>query len=675
MFLLRSVMQKSVSLRQRSKSHGRPRAPRRPGPYRPQVLVLEDRLPLGDALLGTVLGASWLASTLAVLDPSSAAAESATGRPAHRGPAQTVRGPAREGAGAQAAPASAFLEEARAALGPPATGTFAGPGARTSWEAASDPWPEWATLAVPAAAPVRVTNPALSQSGISVGGASGPVSGPPGHAAEAGTGLTLPLMIPAAATGPSDRALLTAVSVPQAQPAASATGPKQPNIVFIIADDMDLDGLQYMPRLQALVADQGVSFSNMFVTLSMCCPSHVSILTGQYPHNHHILENNPPFGGWQRFHDLGGENSTAATWLQDAGYYTARFGKYLTGYPDDSTYVPPGWDEWYVKTTRLSSYFNYTLNENGVVVRYGDAPEDYATDMLTAKVVDFIDRAEAHDAQPFFAFFAPPAPHGDGVPNGPALPAPRHAGMFAGATAPRPPSFNEPDMSDKPTLLQQVPLLTNERIAAIDHEYRTRIESLLALDESIEALVGTLAERGELENTYLFFTSDNGYHLGQHRLYNGKISIYEEDIRVPLIVRGPGVPAGVTRDHFALNIDFAPTFMELASATAGRIMDGRSLVPVLGDDAPRPHHWRQDFLVEIYRNPVGTVIGPNEIRALRTQDEIYVEWIAGDRELYDLRDDPYQLESQHDTAPPGQLRRLSRRLAELATCAGDSCRS
>ncbi len=223
--------------------------------------------------------------------------------------------------------------------------------------------------------------------------------------------------------------------------------------------------------------------------------------------------------------------------------------------------------------------------------------------MLTEKVVSFIDSAEKNDAQPFFVFFAPSAPHGANMPMGRATPAPRHAGMFAGVTAPRPPSFNEADVSDKPPAIRNLPLLTDEQIAEIDIEYQTRLESLQAVDEGIERIIATLAARGELENTYLFFTSDNGYHLGQHRFPNGKWEIYDEEIRVPMIVRGPRVPAGVTRNHFVLNIDFAPTIAALAGIHPDHTVDGQSFVPLFDHTPPRPRQWRQDFLVEILPAP------------------------------------------------------------------------
>jgi N-acetylglucosamine-6-sulfatase len=451
--------------------------------------------------------------------------------------------------------------------------------------------------------------------------------------------------------------------------ASGATPSGRPNIVYIVTDDQDAASLAYMPRLRSLVADQGVTFRNSFCTTSVCCPSQTSMLTGKYAHNHQIKFNIPPLGGFQKFKDLGGEHSTIATWLHDAGYRTGRVGKYLVGYPVGSTHVPPGWDDWRSTYEGFSPYFNYSLNENGTVVPYGSTPSDYLTDVLADKAVGFIDGAEANDEQPFFLVFSPNAPHSGASQNGPPVPAPRHAGTFAHLSAPRPPSFNEADVSDKPPVIQALPLLSGAQITAIDQEYRARIEALQAVDEGIERVIQKLAQHGELENTYIVFTSDNGYHLGQHRFRNAKAQIYEEDIRVPLLVRGPGVPAGVTRDHYALNIDFAPTFAELGGATPTDFVDGRSLVPLLGSAPVAQHEWRDDFLVELWRPAVQ---GGDEVRALRTRDAfrsgptpapvgapgpaIYAEYLSGARELYDLTTDPYELESQHQAVPPGQQR-------------------
>ena len=473
------------------------------------------------------------------------------------------------------------------------------------------------------------------------------------------------------ATAVLSLATATAITIavcPQPQEGSLRT--KQPNFVVIITDDQDVETLQYMPRLNALLAGQGATFTNMFVSTPQCCPSHVSILTGRYPHNTHVLNNWYPTGGFLRFLEVGGEHATIATWLQEAGYRTARFGKYLTEY-DGTTHVPAGWSEWYAYYGS-GKYLNYVLNENGTQVSYGDDPAAYSTDVLASKLLDFIDRVD--DRTPFLAFFAPAAPHGDNVPNGPATPAPRHRGMFTGVHAPRTPSFNEADVSDKPLAISSLPPLSASQIAAIDHEYQTRLESLQAVDEAVEAIVNRLAALGRLDDTYIVFTSDNGYHLGQHRLRNGKTQVYEEDIRVPLIVRGPRVPAGAIREHLVLSIDFAPTLARLAGVKPGAEVDGQSFADLFHDSHPTLQEWRKDFLVEVYRRlPPGG--NGDAIRAVRTADGfLYAEYASGPRELYDLTRDPYELDNAVASAPPGLLKRLSRRLSELAACAGESCR-
>ncbi len=462
-------------------------------------------------------------------------------------------------------------------------------------------------------------------------------------------------------------ALLAAAGWPlvaRAQPTV-----QRPNILFILADDLDVEAASHMPRVKALIADQGITFTSFFVTYPICCPSRASILTGQYPHNHQILFNGPPLGGFAKFRERGGETSTIATWLKAAGYRAALFGKYLNGYPANTPqHVPPGWAAWH-GTFDNENYFNYRVNEDGTVRSYGDKPDDYETDVNAAKIVRFIEEAEVRDSEPWFIYFAPYAPHGDprlGLgQEGPALPAPRHRAAFATAMAPRTPGFNEADVSDKPPAVGQRARLTPGQVAVLDHLYRERLRSLLAVDEAIDRFVRALTRLGELPNTYIVFTSDNGYHLGQHRFMTGKFSLYEEDIRVPAFVRGPGVPKA-RRDDFALNIDWAPTFAELAGANAPETVDGRSLVPLLLHRSA-VKDWRQDFLVEIYR-PNGDIE-----RALRTRTQSYAEYSRGPRELYDLRADPYQLRNLFagDTAAVAML---SQRLKELAECAGRRCR-
>ena len=452
----------------------------------------------------------------------------------------------------------------------------------------------------------------------------------------------------------------------------------KPNIIFIFTDDQDLETLAHMPRVQALLVKQGLTFKNAFVTTPLCCPSRASILTGQYPHNNDILGNAPPLGGFVKFRDLGREDSTVATWLRAAGYRTALFGKYLNGYPtaDNPTYVPPGWDVWYGKFERgpdIGDYFGYKLNENGRVVAHGKDPSEYLTDVLVEKAVAFIQSAAGDRTRPIFLYFAPYAPHAEGAPNGPPIPAPRHEGALAHMTAPRPSSFNEADVSDKPSHLQGRPVLNAKQITELDHEYRTRVESLLAVDEAVERIIKALADRGELANSYIFFMSDNGYLLGQHRVPRGKGVPYEESIRVPLVLRGPGIPAGESVDYFALNIDFAPTVAELAGTSIPPSVDGRSLVPLLRGAKPPLANWRQDFLVEFY-TPPGAPPTNQAYYGLRTQDTLYVEYASGEHELYELKVDPYQLSSLHKAAGSERMKVLSNRLSKLKSCAAKTCR-
>jgi arylsulfatase A-like enzyme len=446
----------------------------------------------------------------------------------------------------------------------------------------------------------------------------------------------------------------------------------RPNILLILADDLDAGSAALMPRLKSLVADRGLTFRNSFASTPVCCPSRASILTGQYTHNHGILDNFDASGScFEQFRDAGQERSTLATWLQDAGYRTGMIGKYLNRYPGDRRganprYVPPGWDEWYA-IIGVDAYYDYFLNHNGRLARYFDVPEHYQTDVLADLAVDFVAREGASPARPFFLWLAPIAPHL------PAIPAPRHENAFPDARAPRTPSFNELDMSDKPLWFQdprQLPLLTEDDIARLDATYRERLRSLLAVDEMVERLVAALEATGQLANTYVVFTSDNGFHLGHHRFNRGKGTVYEPSVRIPLVVRGPGVPEGRVRPHPVLNVDLPQTFGQLAGARLPGSVDGRSFVSLLGEEARGG--WRTEVLLE---NPL-TPRPPDEFQgwwAFQTDGLAYAEYRSGERELYDLRDDPDQTESLHGRADPALLEALSRRLAQLRNCRGASC--
>lgn len=476
--------------------------------------------------------------------------------------------------------------------------------------------------------------------------------------------------------------------------AAASQSDRKPNIVVILTDDQDAlpDSIAAMPKMQELIAQQGMSFSDFFVPLSLCCPARATLLLGQYSHNNHILYNTPPEGGFQNFVKLGLENSTLATALDAAGYETALMGKYLNGYPDpdNPTHIPPGWDQWIVPVTD-SAYasYSYKLNENGQIVSYGAEPDDHITTVLAKKAIDFISTTSANSPEvPFFLELAVYAPHS------PAVPPPRYTALFADAKAPRPASFNESDMRDKPAFMQKLPLIEDKTAQAMDEFRRKQLQSLAGVDDAIADLVKTLDEAGQLDNTYIFFLSDNGLHMGQHRFTTGKGSPYDEDIRVPLMVRGPGVPAGVVRHELASLVDIAPTLAELAGTTMPTEVDGRSLAPLLHDTAA-PARWRNAVLIEHWKAPSdvkadarraleppdayelqlkGLALEEPDYVGLRTATYKYVDRSGPSVELYDVVHDTSEIYSQHADATAQLLGQLDDWLEALKTCAGDTCR-
>lgn len=505
-----------------------------------------------------------------------------------------------------------------------------------------------------------------------------------------------------------------AVNKPSAKPSpattsAPPTAPSRPNVLFLLTDDLRLSDISVMPNLKKLLIDQGTSFSNYFVSVSLCCPSRTTTLRGQYAHNTGILTNGGSTGGFGTAHSSGIESSTTATWLHSAGYRTALIGKYLNGYPEGAsdTYVPPGWDEWDSASRGGSAYseFDYTLNENGKLVQYGHEPEDYGTDVYTKKAVDFVTKA-ASDDKPFFTYLAVYAPHG------PATPAPRHEGLFAGVKAPRTASYDEPDVSDKPQWVRDRPLLAPGEQQKIDDLYRKRLQSLQAVDDGIATLVHTLEENHQMDDTYFVFTSDNGFHLGQHRLPSGKQTAYEEDVHLPLIVRGPGVAAGRSQTAIVGNVDLAPTFADLAGASAPSFVDGRSLAPLLHGDgsgtrrayllehesksrkakgaaAPDPTTQEPDDPDQAATTTAHGLAGGGStaarqkkqavripaFRGLRTTRYTYVEYVTGEKELYDLRSDPNELDNIASKADKAVLDQLSQRLHGLRSCQAADCRA
>jgi N-acetylglucosamine-6-sulfatase len=456
---------------------------------------------------------------------------------------------------------------------------------------------------------------------------------------------------------------------------------RHPNIVFILTDDMALRDVEVMPKLKKLLIDEGTTFTNYFVTNSLCCPSRASILRGQYVHNHNVDSNRK---GFQRFQEFGHEGSTIATWLQGAGYTTGFMGKYLNGYSDknDPTHVPQGWDEWNSPINNQGyRQFAYSLNENGKIVAYRSSPKDYLTDVIARKATAFIRKA-AEKKKPFFLYLAPYAPHE------PATPAPRHQNLFPEARAPRTASFDEKDVSTKPEYVRTQPPLSRKDLEKLDRLYRRRIQSLQAVDDLLEQVVESLKETGQLQNTFVVFTSDNGFHLGQHRMLQGKQTAYEEDIHVPLIIRGPGAPARHFVYHLTLETDLAPTFAEWASITPPSFVDGRSIALLLRPHLPPLERWRQAILIEHFPAPEPYMSAFEKIqfqskqtphitayKALRSTDYLYVRYSSGERELYDLRSDPDELHNIVAKVNPKTIEYLSSWLGQLGSCNGSACRA
>ncbi len=437
-----------------------------------------------------------------------------------------------------------------------------------------------------------------------------------------------------------------------------------------MTDDQTVESLRVMPNVKRLLADRGAVFENSFASFSLCCPSRATLLTGQYAHNHGVLSNQLPGGGYEK---LDGSN-TLPVWLQRSGYYTAHLGKYLNGYGKrDPQEIPPGWTEWRGSVDPSTyQFYGYTLNEGGQLVKYGTDAASYQTDVYAQKAVDIVRRRAAADA-PFFLGVAFLAPHSGG-PVGPdrsrgtALPAPRHRGRFASEPLPTPPSFNEADVSDKPAAIRNEPLLNAREIDRATERYRLRLESLLAVDEAVAQIVAELSRSGELANTLIIFTSDNGFFHGEHRIETGKVDLYEPSTRIPLILRGPGIPAGVRLRQPVANIDLAATIVEATGAQAGRRMDGRSLWSILRDPGV---FWGRDLLHE---GP-GRDTSSRRFTALRTPSWVYARYLTGEEELYNLSRDPHQLRSLHaDPALADVRAELRRRLGALAGCAGEDCR-
>jgi N-acetylglucosamine-6-sulfatase len=448
----------------------------------------------------------------------------------------------------------------------------------------------------------------------------------------------------------------------QNAPASSAAG-RRPNIVFVLTDDLSMNLVQYMPHVLQMRKD-GVSFANYFVTDSLCCPSRTSIFTGRYPHDTGVFTNVGNDGGYLQFRNRGLARETFATALAAAGYRTAMLGKYLNGYRPQ--YPPePGWSSWAVAGNGYKE-FNYNLNQDGQVVRHGDDPTDYLTDVVSGIASRFI-RQSANT--PFLIEIATFAPHR------PFVPAPRDAAAFPGLSVPRTPAYNAAPDANAPAWLKVLSPLSSSDMTYLDLVFRMRAQSVLAVDAMIGELQAAVAAIGQQNNTYFVFSSDNGFHLGDHRMTTGKMTAFDHDIQVPLIVTGPGVPAGRTVEEITENIDLCPTFEELAGTPLSVNIDGRSLVPLL--HGQKLSSWRMAALIE-HHGPVDSPADPDRAtvrtgnppsyEAIRTAMATYVEYITGEKEYYDIHADPYELHNAYSSLDPAAKASLHGLLSALQKC-------
>jgi N-acetylglucosamine-6-sulfatase len=514
---------------------------------------------------------------------------------------------------------------------------------------------------------------------------------------------------------------------------------ERPSFVVIQTDDETLDQLyaslnvggievQAMPYTQALIAGRGVTFNRYYVPYPLCCPSRTSLLTGRYSHNNNVKGNVPPNGGFTGFKARQAYSHNLATWLQGAGYRTVHIGKFLNGYGDEpfdeGKDVPPGWNAWHsvLRADTNHYFYGYTLNNNGNLEGpYGDPgswetreygerddfgcpsaplngkPCFYETDTLNT--LAWQELTQTSPEQPFYLQLDYTAPHGDfRRPAGPE-PATRHYNTFAGAPYPhgRAEGFNEGSVNDKPRFIREAPYLSLNEIHTYRVYYQKALESLRAVDEGVKLVVDTLGGLHRLRNTYIIFTSDNGFFYGEHRLTGGKFLAYEPATHLPLLIRGPGIKPGTATGELAANIDIAPTILELAGAEADKSIDGRSLVPYMRDPALRT---RRPILFESFvetadveangeptaqrarvssagRGPKATasiVAPPKDYLGIRLGPYKYIEWPSGEKELYDITKDPYELNNIVRVPNLSPIRAfLHAQLVRLEGCVGRTC--
>ncbi|MBI4827731.1 MAG: sulfatase [Nitrospinae bacterium] len=443
-------------------------------------------------------------------------------------------------------------------------------------------------------------------------------------------------------------------------------GGKPPNIVVILADDLPMDLMPVMVKTRALVADRGATFTRYFVQSPGCCPSRVTLLRGQYDTNHGCFFSNAPKGCAYRQKAIRNDRQTIATQLAARGYHTALVGKYLNSYETVAPYIPPGWTSFHgLMMGKKKSYSAFSFNHNGRIREY--TGEAYMTDLIADLGVEQINTAAA-GGKPLFLLIAPFAPHA------PFTAAPRHRAAAIPPLIPAP-SFGEADTNDKPTWIGTSPAFTGTTAAKVSQLYQMQAQASLALDDLVERIVSALEAKGILDNSYVIFTSDNGFHRGDHRIVRGKGYPYERSVHVPFALRGPGIAPGSRMDQFGMNVDLAPTILEWAGAAPLPFFEGRSLAPLV-KDSRKTTSWRR--AVFTHNRHADSNRGQEDIIpewfAFRTAEYTYVEYHDGQRELYDLARDPDEMENIFPSQPETIQEALAYWAYRFASCRGQECR-
>ncbi|KAL6236185.1 hypothetical protein BDW75DRAFT_229751 [Aspergillus navahoensis] len=484
----------------------------------------------------------------------------------------------------------------------------------------------------------------------------------------------------------------------------------KPNILFILTDDQGkyMGGLDHMPRLQDLLVQKGATYSKHFCSTAVCCPSRANIWTGRMPHNTNVTDVSLPYGGYPKVVEAGWNDNYLPIWMQEAGYDTYYVGKLW------NSHTPENYNKPYAKGFNGSEFLldPYTYRYyNAKMTRNGAEPVDYSgqyvTDVLSDKAMSFLNESLKNLDRPWMLTVAPNAPHSNGSATadgthwfGEPEYAPRHANLFKDYKIPRDQSFNKV-IEGAIGWVKDISQLSQKEVDYIDEFQRCRLRALQAVDEMIDRLITRLDEAGVLDNTYIFFSTDNGYHLGQHAFRPGKNCGYETDINVPLIVRGPGISKG-TVDSATSHTDLAPTFLSLAGAPSREGLDGKSVLDLNEGNATHKtehvaiEYWGLAMPEGIYgyiSNQTGQADNAyegNTYKGLRLVSDdyslYYAVWCSNEREFYNLKDDPYQTVnmaadiSQHESyrianRPLSQIfQRTNALMMVLKSCTEDSCR-